>query len=135
MQATSWHYQDTLKFSVDQWCKALRDPDVFDDNALAMIRFVYSQKDHTSTASDVAKALSDNERLLHTNTVTAWNTKVGKALYEKCNMIPPINTEGGYRYWNVVFDGNPKCEKDHNGHYFWILRPNLVKAMEKLELV
>lgn len=133
-ESTIWQNQDYLKLTVQQWCGFLQDPSIFDENALRMVQFVYRQMNHTSTASDIAAAFSTNKVTVHHNQITAWNRKIAKMIYNHCNVAPPVDFKGEKRYWNVVFDGNPEHPTDQNGHYYWILRPNLVTAMQLLAL-
>ena len=132
--STKWEYQDTLKLSVDQWCELLKNPSIFDENALNMILFVYKQSNHTSTASTIAAGLSSNDNIIHYNKITAWNRNAARKIYEYYNINPPKNSKDNNRFWNVIFDGNPDCSKDQDGKFYWILRPNLVKAIELLGL-
>lgn len=129
MVSTTWCNQDYLGLTVNQWRDFLQDPSIFDENALRLVCFVYEQTNHTSTASDIAVSFK-----VHYNRITAWNRKVSKLLYEYFDVDAPIDVHGKKRYWNVLFDGNPQLPKDPNGHFYWILRPNLVEAIESLGL-
>ena len=40
---TDWRDQDVLHFEVSDWVFALQQADIFDENALRMIHFVYEQ--------------------------------------------------------------------------------------------
>lgn len=127
-----WRQQDVLQLSVNAWEEVLKDPTIFDNNALRMIRFVYHQDNCQSTATAIARALSTPNRQLHYNSICAYNRKVAKALYERFQKQPPPNTRGGSRFWNLLFDGVPETPTDENGHFYWRLRPNLVIAMGNL---
>jgi hypothetical protein len=135
MQPTSWHNQDILHLSVGQWIKALKDPSIFNDEALQLVRFVYSQNKHESTASDIANSFSASTGKVHYNKICACNRKVAKALYSKYNVEPPVEEDGEHRFWNIIFDGNADSPLDSNGHFYWRLRPNLITALENQGLV
>ncbi|HEX2939295.1 MAG TPA: hypothetical protein VHO66_10325 [Ruminiclostridium sp.] len=130
MLPTSWKYQDVLRLSVDQWVEALRDPQIFDTDAVSMIQFVYHQKNNESTASKIADFFSTVSQKVHYTRICAWNRKVAKALYNIYNVEPPVDENAEKRYWNVVFDGEPENPLDKHNHFYWRLRPNLVKAIE-----
>jgi hypothetical protein len=66
--------------------------------------------------------------------ITALNRSVAKKIYKKLDQVPPFNSAGGKRYWNVIFDGNPQCEVNKLGYYIWRLRPNLIIAMQEVGL-
>ncbi|MDF9407198.1 MAG: hypothetical protein A4E52_00699 [Pelotomaculum sp. PtaB.Bin013] len=131
-KATLWHYQDVLQLSVNQWEEALKNPLIFDNNALRMVQFVYNQNNCKSTASEIAEAMSTSNHKIHYNSVCAYNRKVAKALYNKYEIEPPIDENGEKRYWNVIFDGEPEEPQDQQGHFYWKLRPNLVIAFGNL---
>jgi hypothetical protein len=132
MAPTDWHYQDVLRLSVNQWGEALQDTNTFDANAIRMVQFVYHQNNHESTASAIAEFFTASGQKTHYNRVCAWNRKVAKALYHQYGLEPPVDETGEKRYWNVVFDGEPKSPLNRNGHFFWKLRPNLISAFEAL---
>ena len=127
-QPTSWEYQDILQLSVKQWMEALKDPVIFDNNALRMIQFVYHQNECKATASEIAQAMSTTNHKIHYNAICAYNRKVSKALYNKYQVEPPLTENKEKRYWNVIFDGEPNEPTDAEGHFYWKLRPNLVIA-------
>ena len=135
MLPTDWRYQDVLQLSVEQWITALKDPIVFDSKAISMIQFVYHQRNHESTASSIAASYSSLNQKLHYTAICAWNRKVAKALYNQYKVEPPIDKDGEKRYWNVVFDGEPKNPLDLHNHFYWKLRSNLILAMEAIHIV
>jgi hypothetical protein len=134
MQPTSWYNQDILHLSVDQWSEALRNPSIFNDEALQLVCFVYNQSKHESTASDIANLFSASNGKVHYNKICACNRKVAKALYSKYNVEPTVDDNGEQRFWNVIFDGNADSPLDSNGHFYWRLRPNLITALENQKL-
>ncbi len=128
MNTSSWIHQDTLKLSVEQWKLLLSDREIFNDDAIRLISFVYSQPQHQSSATKIGIAFNGVSQ----QRVTALNRSVAKKIYEKLGQIPPFNSMGGKRYWNVIFDGNPQCEVNNLGHFIWKLRPNLIIAMREM---
>ena len=130
-KGTSWHYNDTLNLTVDQWKTLLSSSEIFNEEALWMLRFVYHEPNHQSCASEIGLALGGFTQ----QKITSMNRKISKQIYDYYDQIPPNETNGGLRYWNVVFDGNPGKERNRVGHFFWRLRPNLVIALEALQLI
>lgn len=129
MSGTDWKGQDVLHLSRENWLEVLHNREIIDDAALRMIDYVYSLPECTSTASDIALAFGVDYRA-----VTAWNRRAAKKIYEYFFRIPPKNMDGsGYRYWNVIFDSDPENPKNEKGHYYWRLRPNLIKAWEEFK--
>ena len=128
----SWIDQDVLQLSTGEWKTLLMDPKIFSCEALRMILFVYNQAKHQSTVSAIASALSTGSRTVHNNRIYAWNRGVAKNLYQKYAVEPPFAEGGGRRYWNVIFEGSPEEPLDRNKHFYWRLRPNLVRALREM---
>ncbi|MFT8872350.1 MAG: hypothetical protein ABF868_08660 [Sporolactobacillus sp.] len=129
---TAWQCQDILKLSVEQWTAALKNPHIFNEQALNMVYFVYRQKDAQSTATAIAAYFSEDGPTIYQQTITACNRHVAKALYKRYHVEPPVGDDGYRRYWNVVFDGNPEQPKDASGHFYWRLRPHLNLALSAM---
>ena len=119
---------DILKLSVQDWIILLKDEKVFTDDIMKILEFVYGCSEYKSTAFDIAKYL---ER--HPQSINLANINLGKRILKKLNCEPQKNDDGGNRYWNIIFTGDKKTLKNSQGHWFWIIRPNLVKAIEKLQ--
>jgi 5-methylcytosine-specific restriction protein A len=134
MQETAWRNQDVLHLSVDQWIEVLQNPSIFNEDALKLVCFVYRQEEHRSTASDIANSFSTTGEKVHYNKICAYNRRIAKELYKQYKSNPPINTKGERRFWNAVFDGELTSPEDSKGHFFWKLRPNLISAIEQLNL-
>jgi hypothetical protein len=127
VKPSTWHNQDVLKLSVEQWVKALKDPAIFNEEAKRLVRFVYELPEHRSTVSDISANFK-----VHPNVIKSDNRKIARALYHKYNTKPPKDSSGQKRYWNIVFDCDPNSPKDSKRHFFWILRPNLVRAVAQM---
>ena len=124
MHYTSWRNQDILSLTAAQWKEHLCNPEIFDDDILGVVCYVFLQPNATSTATDIGRAFC-----VHANAVTAWNRKAAKNLYAYYHAEPPLDDRGQNRYWNIIFDGNLDCVMDKKKHFYWVLRPNLVAAI------
>jgi hypothetical protein len=130
-KTSSWMYQDSLKLTVEQWKSLLFDKKIFNEDAVKLISFVYSQPQHQSSATEIGIIFNGGSQ----QKITALNRSIAKKIYTKLDQVPPFNSVGGKRYWNVIFDGNPQCEINHSGYFTWKLRPNLVIAIHEIDLV
>lgn len=128
MSTSSWIHQDALKLSVEQWKLLLSDREIFNEDAVRLISFVYSQPQYQSSATEIGMAFNGVPQ----QQITALNRSVAKKIYKKLDQVPPFNSVGGKRYWNVLFDGNPQCKVNDIGHFIWKLRPNLIVAMQEV---
>ena len=70
-EETSWYNQDILHLNVSQWKEALKNPLIFDNNALRMVRFVYNQNNCESTATEISAMLSTSNHRIHYNLICA----------------------------------------------------------------
>lgn len=123
----SWHNQDSLNISVDQWISLLFNSYIFDEDAINMLSFVFFQPNHQSSATEIGVALDGVKQ----QKITALNRKIAKKKYKEFNQEAPPNSDGGKRYWNVLFDGNPEFETNDLGYFIWKLRPNLIIALQR----
>ncbi|MGF9715279.1 hypothetical protein [Paenibacillus naphthalenovorans] len=126
----SWHNQDPLNLSDEEWIDLLKDKDIFDEIGLKMVAFVFAQPNCQSSATKIGEALGGVSQ----QQVTAWNRSIAIKIYQKLRKEPPLNSKGGKRYWNVLFDGDVEREFDEMGKFIWKLRPSLVSALQQLRI-
>lgn len=133
-----WSNQITIALSADEWLRLLMNPKIFKPNDLDMITFVYYRPDHCSTATEIGyfmAGISRKDKLqdnrIVANRITSQNRSIAKRIYYRYNIEPPKNSNGGYRYWNLLFDGDTNRYPDTDGKWIWIMRPNLVKAISE----
>ncbi|MFD2369049.1 hypothetical protein ACFSO0_03510 [Brevibacillus sp. GCM10020057] len=127
---TTWHNQDPLNLSAEEWIGLLKDKDIFDEIGLKMVAFVFAQPNCQSSATKIGEALGGVTQ----QQVTAWNRRIAKNIYQKLCKEPPLNCKGGNRYWNVLFDGDVDREFDEMGNFIWKLRPSLVSALQQFPI-
>jgi len=127
----TWHNQDPLQLSEEEWLTLIRDPEIVDDAGLRMLAFVYSQPNHQSSATEISKALGEVPQ----QRITALNRQISKRIYKRLGKEPPPNTKGGKRFWNVLFDGDPERIFNEKGYYIWRLRPAVVAALERSGII
>lgn len=127
----TWQGQVPLKITVAQWLKFLNDDIIFTPETMAMVYFVYHQKNRQSSASIIAEVFNFTSQ----QQVTGLNRSAARKIYKYFKKDPPLSSEReGFRYWNLLFDGIPDQSVDDQGKFIWKLRPNLVRAIKiKLE--
>ncbi|MDR1530761.1 MAG: hypothetical protein LBS62_00985 [Clostridiales bacterium] len=125
MDMDSWAV-DILKLSVQEWEALLDDSSIMTAEASEMLLFVYDEPGHRATATDIARHLN-----VHWNKVTSINRDLAKRILVKLGRAPQRNEEGGNRFWNIVFAGDETGVNDSEGHFWWVIRPNLVEAIRK----
>jgi hypothetical protein len=55
--SNSWHNQDPLQLTEEEWLTLLIDPEIVDETGRKMLAFVYNQPNHQSSATEIAEAL------------------------------------------------------------------------------
>lgn len=117
-------YLCDIDISTDEWKTILQDENLLNDNYKdALIKF-HSEPNHKSTC----KALGDKYNV-SPQSFNGTITNFAKAVQKKLNRFEIIGTDGKPSYWIIPMLGK------HVGEFFeWTLRPELVQAMEELNL-
>lgn len=121
---------DVLGLSVEQWVNLLNRKDIFNDDLLQVLIYVYEQPNHESTATEIGKALGSGYQA-----VTSLYVRASKKVYDLCGKEPMKKSNGQYRYWNTFFlqledQKSKRVKRNDKTLYRLILRPNLAAAME-----
>jgi len=117
-------YLCDIDISTDEWKTILQDENLLNGNYKdALIKF-HSEPNHKSTC----KALGDKYNV-SPQSFNGTITNFAKAVQKKLNRLEIIGTDGKPSYWIIPMLGK------HVGEFFeWTLRPELVQAMEELNL-
>lgn len=92
---------------------------------------LYSQPNHRSSATEIGQALGGVSQ----QQITAWNRRVAKQVYKKLDKEPPLNMNGGYRFWNALLDGETEGILNSKGYFIWKLRPTVASALKRSGIV
>lgn len=117
-------YLCDIDISVDEWKSILLDENLMSDNYKdALIKF-YTEPNHKSTC----KALGEKYNV-SPQSFNGTITNFAKAVQKKLNRFEIIGTDGKTTYWIIAMQG-----KHVDGFFEWTIRPELVQAMEELNL-
>lgn len=125
----SWFPTDyTPGFTVEDWVKLLKDPEVFTTSNLEiMARF----QDFGGVAT--CKQLSDKYGE-SANFYNSGSSYLAKRIHEKTNcLVMAENTENS-RWWPILYLGRYNEDKNVSGVYIWKLRPELAEALKQVDL-
>lgn len=115
-------YQCNVDVSVDEWKEILQDKN-FERYLDALIKF-YSEPNHESTCKALGKK--------HNISPQSFNgtiTNFAKAVQKKLNRFEIIGVDEKPTYWIIPMIGK------HVGKFFeWTIRPELVEALEELNI-
>jgi DNA polymerase III delta prime subunit len=115
-------YLCDIDIKVEEWKGILQD-EVFGKYVDTLIKF-HSEPNHKSTC----KALGEKYNV-SPQSFNGIITNFAKAVQKKLNRFEIIGTDGKPTYWIIPMKGK------HVGGYFeWTIRPELVQAMEELNL-
>jgi len=127
----TWHNQDPLQLTEDEWLPLLQNPSIVNVDGRKILAYVFSQPNHQSSATEIGQALGGVPQ----QQVTAWNRRIAKQVYKRLGKEPPLNMNGGYRFWNAVFDGEADGEFNDKGYFIWRLRPTVAAALKRSGIV
>jgi 5-methylcytosine-specific restriction protein A len=118
-------HRDNLDISAEIWLELLKDSSVFKDNDIALMKALYNCKGCRETASKLAL-------ILGVSRYSVLNLQIGRLGKRIINKLPnvkfPTNKNGTIRYWLIPFWSE---DAEKKGQYYWELRPELKRAIEK----
>jgi len=117
-------YSCDIDISVDEWKAILQDENLMTDNYMDTLIKFHSEPDHKSTC----KALGIKYNV-QPQSFNAIITSFSKAVQKKLNRFEIIGTEGKPTFWIISMLG-----KNVGEHFEWTLRPELVQAMNELNI-
>lgn len=120
-------YRQYLDISTDQWLELLQDNTVFKNNDIALMEALYNCKNCRATATVLAEILGVSRY----SVLNLQIFELGKRIISKLPSVKfPINEDkDNISYWQIPFWGE---DAEKKGRYYWELRPELKKAIEKL---
>jgi len=112
--------------------REMRSDGHFESNQyLNMLKAQYQADGHIITASRLAEAAgyaNYNAANLHYGTM-------GRLLAVYLGYLPPKRPDGTRMWWQTLSKGNAASEETLDGHFEFVMRPELVKALEELNWV
>lgn len=124
MLETEMFENQRVNIDKNLWRKILEDPQITNDNVMAILQFLFSRPRFEGSGKEVAQALGYDHHAPLNNIVP----KFAKRIMERYpQVIPPERKDGTVRYWHVPFLGSAESDS-----FNWILRSELVEALEDL---
>lgn len=117
-------YVCDIDISINEWKVILQDENLLNENYRDVLIKFYSEPNHKSTC----KALGDKYNV-SPQSYNSTITNFAKAVQKKLNRFEIIGTDGKSSYWIIPMQG-----RYIGGFFEWTLRPELVQAMEELNL-
>jgi hypothetical protein len=107
---------------------AVRDRTGIDPKDLALLRAHCRAPKHTISAFQLAKDLNYASH-------GAVNIPYGKFAHDVCDalhVVLPPTPKGDAHWWRTLAIGNHGVPVTDDGHYEWIMRPELVQALQEM---
>ncbi len=122
-----WPTDYTPALSVEQWITLLGDKDIFTNGSLEIMK---RMKDYGGQATCKQLAVKYGESV---NFYIGGSVTLAKRIAKKtgCPIMP--RDEENARWWPILYLGKSAC-KDEEGTFIWKLRPELSKALDKVNL-
>jgi predicted HNH restriction endonuclease len=98
---------------------------------LDMLRAQYSAENHTITATRLAEAAGYENY----NAANLQYGTLGHEIADVLNYEPPKRKNGEPMWFWTISSGKDASEKNIDGHYEFIMRPELVAALEEMKWV
>ncbi|WP_052343590.1 AAA family ATPase [Bacillus massiliigorillae] len=109
------------EITVESWINLIEDETIFKEIDFKYLSTMYKLGGQ-ATATQLAQALDK-----HPSSFNSAVAQLSKRVMEATNKVPKHTREdGSLCYWNMLFEG----EELENGHFNWILKPNLKCALE-----
>jgi len=117
-------FNSEVNIDENLWINILKDNELTTIKVLEILLFLMKQPKQESSGKDIAKALNYNSHA----TLNQIIPNFSKRILKKYTLIKkPEREDGTKRFWHIPFLG--KKEKDK---FIWIIRPELVTALNKL---
>ncbi len=98
---------------------------------LEMLRAQYSATNKTITATRLAEAVGYENY----NAVNLQYGTLGREIAEVLGYMPPKRRNGEPIWFWTISSGNDASDETIDGHYEFIMRPELVEALEEMKWV
>ena len=113
--------------TVDDWSRLLRDPAVFTQNALEIMK---RMKDYggMATCTQLAQKYGENKNFYNSGSVG-----LARRVCDAAGIEPNTREDGSTQWWTVLYVGR-SADEDETGSFVWKLRDELSKALDGFDL-
>lgn len=116
-------YVSKINITISQWKDLLRDPEVFKENDIELLKRFYRSDNHAATCYDLG--VQDG---VSPSTYIKPVVALARRVQDKMSLPPVLGTDGKETWWRILFWGQYR----EDGHFEWKVRPKLAKAMAAL---
>lgn len=117
-------YQCDIDVTVEEWKLILHDRTIMNPNNVDVLLKFYAEPGHKSTCKELGLKYNKSPQSFN-GTITNF----AKAAQRKLNRFEVIGTDGESSFWIIAMTGKYKDK-----HFEWTMRPELVKAIEEIDI-
>lgn len=117
-------YQCDIDVTVEEWKLILHDRTIMNQNNVDVLLKFYAEPEHKSTCKELGLKYNKSPQSFN-GTITNF----AKAAQRKLNRFEVIGTDGESSFWIIAMTGKYKDK-----HFEWTMRPELVKAIEEIDI-
>ena len=129
----SWMHEDyDSMITEEKWLELFKDPDIFNENSLIVMRCFLDYDDGSATCKQLAEAYGRTH-----NFYNMTSSNLAERVHKKtgCPLIkePPNRSRSmsGDRFWPILYVGK-YTENKEDGYFIWRLRPELKSALTSM---
>ncbi|HNX15642.1 MAG TPA: AAA family ATPase, partial [Oscillospiraceae bacterium] len=117
----------TPGLTVEQWAELLKDPSVFNQRSLEIMKR-FKAYGGAATCTQLSVKYGEEPGFYNIN-----STALAQHVIDKTNCNRPDGTAEGMKLWPVLYVGR-RAGKEDAGNYVWKLRDELAKALDQADL-
>jgi 5-methylcytosine-specific restriction protein A len=114
------------KLTKDDFIKILEDSEITFSEDIFVLKIIYSFDKHRCSAKDIAIFLGKKSHAPY----NIQFARMVKRISQKFDININVRKNQKYKYYSVLFDG-----EQVNNKFEWTIKPELVAAMEELDLI
>lgn len=116
-------YVYTVEITTEQWKELLKNPEVFTEKDIELLKKIYRFDNHETTCFDLG--IQDGKSPQSYNSPVV---NLGKRISRFLSLAPLLGYDGKSTWWCILFWGKYRDKK----HFEWRIRPELVEAMQNV---
>ena len=113
-------YVSKISITIPQWEELLKDPGIFKENDIELLKRFYMSDNHAATCYELG--IQDG---VSPSSYIKPVVDLAKRIQTKMSLPPVLGTNGKETWWRILFWGQYRDD----GHFEWKVRPKLAKAM------
>ena len=116
-------YVTKVKITIDQWENLIKNPEIFHEDDLDLLKRFYLSDNHAASCYDLG--LQDG---VNPTSYIQPVVALAKRISDEMGLKPILRDDGSRVWWRILFWGRYR----EDTHFEWKLQPKLAKAMKRV---